>query len=646
MSMFPANAQGAAVILLGLSGLVGTSVSSYGAVGNGVANDTAAIQAAINAVAAAGGGTVAIPVGTFLIDGIVLDEGVQLVGQGWTSELKARHAGASATPSWTSVAVTNGNVTYPDLPSGSPCYSLISVKQTGVRKYGVAVRNLSVNGDGGTFGAMTADINPNASYALINTANTVGMEVENVNAYQCAPDVNAASTHRAWCLLAAKCDQTKIIGGLYEVSGYDCIGARGVDCTNLSLTNVRATDAYRGAFQSAYGVDGVYAYGCTFDNGGATSSSHGFYFHGTRNVTAVNCYFGSTNGSGFVAFGDTGANGTANTHDSAGTASFTRDTDSASTSDEDDRYSEFITLSGCKFRSVGSVCMLLTSNYVRDVTVLGGSMEKLSTDTASVCFNFQADSATLPQRSISLIGVQIRQGTTASTGTATYVSSISLSDCVIEKTNATNHGLAFTRCNGVRVRNCTFYGPGGGAYAMRLLSNSGVACTQVTIEANRFTGAGWQRSLCVDTTAIDQLTYIHNDHGTVISQPWRSDVSGTDSDLANSNQFCGKDAPTGLVVRGNRGSTVATEARGSGTIASGASSVNVTHGIGNGSTSRPRKYTVNDVVITPTSPLRTAVTYAVSAISTTTFTVTAYDSSGVAANVGADFTFTWQMSLS
>ena len=46
MSMFPANAQGAAVVLFGLAGIIGTSVSSYGAVGNGVANDTAAVQAA------------------------------------------------------------------------------------------------------------------------------------------------------------------------------------------------------------------------------------------------------------------------------------------------------------------------------------------------------------------------------------------------------------------------------------------------------------------------------------------------------------------------------------------------------------------------------------------------------------------------
>lgn len=638
MSMFPSTAQGAAVVLFGLAGVVGTSVTSYGAVGNGIANDTAAVQAAINAVAAAGGGTVAIPAGVFLCDGIVLKQGVELVGQGITSEIKGRHAGVAATPSWTSIGITNGNGTYPDVPSGTPCYSLISVDQTGARKSAVAIRHIRVNGDGGVFGIMNGDINPNASYALINTNNTVGMEIENVTAVQCAPDVGPTSTYRAWCLLINDCDYCKVIGGSYEVAGYDCIGARGVNCTNITLLNVRATDAYRGSFQSAYSVDGVFAYGCSFENGCTTggSASHGFYFHGTRNVTAVNCSFYSANGAGFAAFGDTGANATANTHDSAGVLSFTRDLDTAGVGDEDDRYSEFITLVGCKFRSGSSNCMSLTSNYVRDVTVVGGSMEKLASDTAATCFNFQADSATLQQRSITLSGVQIRQGTSASIGTATYVTQITLRDCVIEKSNNSNHGIAFTRCNGVRVLNNLFYGPGGGIYATRLLANSGVQNTKVTVDGNQFFGS-WQRSLCVDGTAVDEVTYTNNDHGSAISQPWRSDVSG------NTTLLCGKAAPTNLVVFGNRGTTTVTDARGTSTVANGTSSIAVTHGIGAGATAQPRTLTVNDVIITPTAPLRTAVSYAVSAISTTTFTVTTYDASGAAANVGADFTFTWHL---
>ena len=58
------------------------SVRDFGAVGDGVANDTVAIQAAINAVGSSGG-TVYFPAGTYLISGIeMLYQGQRLVGDG------------------------------------------------------------------------------------------------------------------------------------------------------------------------------------------------------------------------------------------------------------------------------------------------------------------------------------------------------------------------------------------------------------------------------------------------------------------------------------------------------------------------------------------------------------------------------------
>jgi parallel beta-helix repeat protein len=68
------------------------NVKTYGAVGDGVTDDTAAFDAALKSLADAGGGTCLVPKGTYLISasGITshVKSGVHLVGEGHTSILK------------------------------------------------------------------------------------------------------------------------------------------------------------------------------------------------------------------------------------------------------------------------------------------------------------------------------------------------------------------------------------------------------------------------------------------------------------------------------------------------------------------------------------------------------------------------------
>jgi hypothetical protein len=56
------------------------SVKDFGAVGDGVADDTAKIQAAIDAVSAAGGGVLYVPEGTYAVSPLSMKTGVRLVG--------------------------------------------------------------------------------------------------------------------------------------------------------------------------------------------------------------------------------------------------------------------------------------------------------------------------------------------------------------------------------------------------------------------------------------------------------------------------------------------------------------------------------------------------------------------------------------
>jgi hypothetical protein len=58
------------------------SVKDFGAVGDGVADDTAAIQAAINSIT---GGTVYFPTGVYKFSNLTITKAIQLVGAGWGS---------------------------------------------------------------------------------------------------------------------------------------------------------------------------------------------------------------------------------------------------------------------------------------------------------------------------------------------------------------------------------------------------------------------------------------------------------------------------------------------------------------------------------------------------------------------------------
>gem|GEM_PF-1815262 len=81
------------------------NVRSYGAKGDGTVDDRPAIQRAVDACAAAGGGTVYVPAGTYFLDsgavpsssyyyvGIVLKDNVQLVGDGASTQIRSSKSG-------------------------------------------------------------------------------------------------------------------------------------------------------------------------------------------------------------------------------------------------------------------------------------------------------------------------------------------------------------------------------------------------------------------------------------------------------------------------------------------------------------------------------------------------------------------------
>lgn len=76
------------VKLYALPGDSGYNVKAFGAVGDGVTDDTAAIQAAVDAVATAGGGSVFVPAGHYITSSpILMKSNVELYGEGKTSRI-------------------------------------------------------------------------------------------------------------------------------------------------------------------------------------------------------------------------------------------------------------------------------------------------------------------------------------------------------------------------------------------------------------------------------------------------------------------------------------------------------------------------------------------------------------------------------
>jgi parallel beta-helix repeat protein len=93
---------------------VNVRAEPYSARGDGRANDTNAIQAAVRAVASAGGGVIDIPAGDYLVDSIriptVRGGTIRFVGQGWSYDAGAntRLVSASAVPMFVPASGVNG----------------------------------------------------------------------------------------------------------------------------------------------------------------------------------------------------------------------------------------------------------------------------------------------------------------------------------------------------------------------------------------------------------------------------------------------------------------------------------------------------------------------------------------------------------
>lgn len=275
----------------------------YGA-STAATDNTSAIQAAIDAASANGGGVVYIPSGTFLCNGTVYRKShVWIEGDGYASCLKLA-ASASGLASVAKTDLSANGQAASAATSSFPLGPFISHALTGGTVEGGGLRNIRIDGNG----ANQAD---NKSYANIFTANTSGMVLENVWSHDARPGLTTSGNQRAYCLFVCDSSKGTVIGGNYYTSGYDAIGERyyALDWQYIGVTASQSDasgSTSRAAFQTAYQNQRTRLISCTFTNAntlGATDKA-AVIIHGSQQGTMEGCTCTATNGSALLLFGD------------------------------------------------------------------------------------------------------------------------------------------------------------------------------------------------------------------------------------------------------------------------------------------------------------------------------------------------------
>lgn len=167
---------------------LGVDVRDYGAKGDGITDDAAAIQAAIEAASAAGGGTVTFPAGTFLLgSSLVLRRAVSIrgAGSGVTNDHAASWDIGFVVTAGTILTYPGGTVFTQDMSAGLgtlPAIDGIIIERLGFNDVGSIIACGATN-KSGLCGSVIRDVfASNVSGYAIDLTNTMHVEVMNVRA--------------------------------------------------------------------------------------------------------------------------------------------------------------------------------------------------------------------------------------------------------------------------------------------------------------------------------------------------------------------------------------------------------------------------------------------------------------------------------
>lgn len=210
------------------------SVKNYGAVGDGVTDDTAAIQAAITRVSTQGGGIVFIPAGTYQLSSALTigTTGVNIVGSGVKSILRQTNATAGVL----SFTTTGGFITVNHIVSRIKINHTSTSTGTAISGQCIAIDNVTVDGPMFRLGVSVTG----GSYSFINNSTIRG---NSADASSSAISLSGAiGVLISGCTIeragsSGACILTAGPGGVHTITGNSIDASATAGACGIKLTN-------------------------------------------------------------------------------------------------------------------------------------------------------------------------------------------------------------------------------------------------------------------------------------------------------------------------------------------------------------------------------------------------------------------------
>jgi len=581
------------------------SILTYGA-STGAADNSTAIQSAINAANAVGGGTVYIPQGTYTINnGILLKPYVTVLGEGPYTSILRNASGmssfvqiAKADLSLTSQNAHQAASTFPVKCSMAP---LSFTSATGSRQLGIVLQNFGFDGNGFNQG-------DTGSYANICITNTIGTVIRNVVSYSARPNLTVSGNNRAYCLLLTDDFRTQVDGGVYYDAGYDCIGLRGYSLgANFNAVHAKSTigTGAKTSFQPAYQCQDISCVNCWFENGNTASNAAGVIIHGSQRNKFTNCTIKSASGNALYIFGD---NTDSITEGGPSGGWFDMGTFLPSaTSDEFGEDNSFV---NCYIESSSAAATVnLDTQFSKSNRFIGCTLRHKNTSNANV-LQIDGSPNSSPfangSRRHTFIGNKFIQEAGASVGTITQARNLLMDGNTIVKYNDNTNGFVLRGCADSIFSNNRFHYTGtttnmNVAYYVQYYNTNNTACDNIIFTNNTFSKV---------SSTIAYGIYVDN---TTRAQTNIKIYQNNFNNVTNPVAFSSA-AVTGCYVSSNI--NLATEAQGTASIGTASTTVAVNHGLASWRTLR-----ADDFIVIPTNTMGAANKFYISAVSSTQLTI-------------------------